>query len=727
MTAKGKPKKKRSAASDYGKVKEDARVRSMERSMAGRDCAEWVHAPVDALRREACKNNFRLFCETYEPERYDLAWSDAHIEAIATIERVVLNGGRHAIALPRGSGKTTLSVSAVKWAALYGHCRYVALIGATDGHAETMLDGIKTDLESNELYEQDFSDVCGPIRALEGISHRAKGQLCNGTRTRIVWRSDKIIFPTVEGGSASGTIVSVAGILGRVRGMQHTMQDGTIVRPSLVILDDPQTDDSAKSRVQCDRRERVLSRAILNLAGPKQKIAGIMPCTVICPGDMVDRMLDQEKHPEWNVTRVKMMEQEPTNEKLWRQYADIREESLRVNKSLKQATKFYREHQKEMDAGAKIMWPEWYDDDEASAIQHAMNLKLTNEPMFMAEFQHAPVAEDLGDVEQLDEDAFCQRLNGVAHGVVPLERTVITAYCDVQKDALPYVVCAWGEEFSGDVIDYGVFPEQSRKLRNFRLRDAHPTIAQAHEKQTGNTAGLEGNLYWAMGQVAKKILGRKWSTASGTELAASLLLFDAQWGESTDVVYQFCRETEYHRSVMPAHGTGITASMRPMSERKRKKGEKIGLNWYIPVPGSRRVIRHVNIDANFWKTFVNHRLLTQQGDPGSLALYGRDPSEHVGLAAHYLAERPDLIHNETRQRTVTQWTIRERNLDNHWWDGLVGCAVGASMLGIAVKESGGSSRNVMKPTPRKKIKLSELQKAKERAGQLPINGKQGRG
>ena len=59
---------------------------------------------------------------------------------------------------------------------------------------------------------------------------------------------------------------------------------------------------------QCATRERIIAGAVLGLAGPGKKIAGIMPCTVIHPGDLADRILDREKHPEWNGERTKLVE-----------------------------------------------------------------------------------------------------------------------------------------------------------------------------------------------------------------------------------------------------------------------------------------------------------------------------------------------------------------------------------------------------------------------------------
>lgn len=93
------------------------------------------------------------------------------------------------------------------------------------------------------------------------------------------------MLPTITGSAASGAILKVAGITGRIRGMKHQAAEGDSFRPDLVILDDPQTDESARSLSQCQGRESILAGAVLGLAGPGRKISGIMPCTVIRPGD----------------------------------------------------------------------------------------------------------------------------------------------------------------------------------------------------------------------------------------------------------------------------------------------------------------------------------------------------------------------------------------------------------------------------------------------------------
>lgn len=103
----------------------------------------------------------------------------------------------------------------------------------------------------------------------------------------------------------TGAIIKVAGITGRIRGMKYKRADGRAVRPSLVILDDPQTDESARSASQCAERERILAGAVLGLARPGRKISGIMPCTVIRPDDIADRILNRDKHPQWQGESLK--------------------------------------------------------------------------------------------------------------------------------------------------------------------------------------------------------------------------------------------------------------------------------------------------------------------------------------------------------------------------------------------------------------------------------------
>ena len=289
----------------YEAHRESAAQRQSDLSLSGRDIGE-LPPVADPARREACRYDFRLFCETYFPEVYALEWSEDHLRAIAKIQQAVLKGGLFALAMSRGSGKSSLTETAAIWAMLYGHREFIVIVGASESAALEILDSIKTELEVNEHIAADFPEAVYPIQKLDGIANRCAGQLYKGERTRIVWTANEIVLPTIAGALSSGILVRVAGITGRIRGMKYKKPDGRTIRPEFVIVDDPQTTESADSIEQTRKRVRVLAGDILGLAGPGRKIAGVMPCTVIRPGDMAEQILDKSKHPEWNGERCKM-------------------------------------------------------------------------------------------------------------------------------------------------------------------------------------------------------------------------------------------------------------------------------------------------------------------------------------------------------------------------------------------------------------------------------------
>jgi hypothetical protein len=399
----------------YGKMKDRARARNVALAIAGRDIGE-LPAVVNEERKTAAAGSFRQFCDAYFPLTFHLPWSPDHLKVIAKVEQAVMRGGLFAMAMPRGSGKTTLAECACIWAVLNGHREFVCLIGSDEGHAMDMLESIKMELDGNELLLEDYPEVVYPIQSLDGIANRCNGQLYQGQRTHIGWTAREVVLPTMPGSVASGAIIKVAGITGRIRGMKYKRADGRTVRPTLVVLDDPQTDESARSLSQCATRESILAGAVLGLAGPGKKISGIMPCTVIRPGDMADSILDRDKHPEWNGERTKMVYSFPNSERLWARYAEIRAESMRQGNAGQEATEFYDLNREAMDDGAEIAWPERFNHDELSAIQHAMNLKLQDEAAFFAEYQNEPLPEDTEGDDELTAEQIAAKINRFRRG-----------------------------------------------------------------------------------------------------------------------------------------------------------------------------------------------------------------------------------------------------------------------------------------------------------------------
>ncbi len=683
----------------YEEVKERARARNQAISLAGRDIGE-LPKVANAERKFQAASDFRFFCEQYFPLTFHLPWSPDHLKVIAKIEQAVLRGGLFAMAMPRGSGKSTICECACIWAVLFGHREFVCLIGSDEGHAMDMLDSIKMELDGNDLLLDDFPEVVYPIQCLDGIANRCNGQLYKGERTHIGWTARDVVLPTVAGSNASGAIIKVAGITGRIRGMKYKRADGRTVRPTLVVLDDPQTDESARSLSQCATRESILAGAVLGMAGPGKKISGIMPCTVIRPSDMADNILSRDKHPEWNGERTKMVYSFPSDEKLWQRYAEIRAESMRQGNGGAEGTEFYRTHRAAMDEGSVIAWPERFNYDELSALQHAMNLKLQDEAAFFAEYQNEPLSEETAESNELTVDQIAGKFNRMGRGEAPIGCNHVTMFVDVQANLLFFVVAAWEDDFTGYVLDYGAYPDQQRSY--FTLRDARLTLTAATK-----ASGLEGSIYAGLEALTAACLSREWLRDDGAALRIERCLIDANWGSSTDVVYQFCRQSAHAGLVLPSHGRFVGASSQPFSEYKRRPGDRIGHNWRMPNVQGKRAVRHALFDANFWKTFIHARLAVPMGERGCLSLFGDRAELHRLFAEHLTAEY--RIKTEGRGRTVDEWKARPERADNHWFDCLVGCAVAASIQGVSLPNT-----QVQSTANRQRVSFAELQRKNKR-------------
>lgn len=697
----------------YEALKDRARTRNASISLAGRDIGPLPEIE-DIERRRRCRFSLKAFCKSYNPDAFHLGWSSDQIKVIARIEEAVLQGALYAFALPRGGGKTTICRMACLWAISFGHCRYVFIIGANDTKAKENLDAIKVFIRFLPEYAADFPEIAFPVRRLEGIANRASGQLCEGEPTLITWNNDRVVLPTVPPppnwpddwpagrGRAvtAGSIISVSGLTGDgIRGSLHTLTTGEMVRPDFVLLDDPQTDESARSAAQNDTREKLIAGAVLGMAGPGAAISAVMPCTVIDADDMISRILDRSKHPLWRGERGAMLRSMPANMAAWDAYFDIyRQCALREPPDFREANEYYSSHRAELDEGAEPSWPARKLPEEVSAVQHAMNLYCRGPRVFFAEYQNEPLRDELSDVAIQTVEEIAAKTNGIPAGTIPVGGSHLTMFIDVQQALLFYCICAWEEDFTGYVVEYGTWPDQGRQY--FTLRDARRTLADATEG-----AGLEGSIYAGLESLTVETLGREWPRDDGAMLRIERCLVDANWGSSTDVVYQFCRQSKHAAIMMPSHGRFVGASSVPFSEYKRKPGDRVGHNWRVPNVRGKRAVRHVVFDTNYWKSFIHARLAVAMGDKGCLSLFGRDPFSHRLLAEHLTAEY--RVRTEGRGRTVDEWKMRPDRSENHWFDCLVGCAVAASIQGAVL--FGTEGRPV---TGRRRLKLSEIRTRK---------------
>ena len=687
---------KKNTTQAYQTAKDRARKRSLWVTRVGQDIGP-IPPVKDIERRMKGEKSFRFFCETYFPQLFRLAWSDDHLRVIRKIESVVVFHNTFAVAMPRGSGKTSLSLAAVIWAVLTGRHAFVYLLASSDDQAVKLLGNIKGQLSANPLLLEDYPESIYPIQRLENEARRCTGQKCLGAPTHIKWGVNEIVLPTIPNSKSSGAVVRACGLAGNFRGAMVVRPNGQSIRPTLVVADDPQNDASARSMVQTAERLSILNGTIIGLAGPDQKTGVIVPCTVIQRGDLADQILDHKRFPAWRGERTKMIYQWPKNADLWAEYCRLREQSIRDNGRGQEATEFYRKHKAEMDEGAVVAWPARFSPEagEISALQAVYNLLLDyKEQGFAAEFQNEPLVESAEDEARLTAKDIWGKANGRPRGHVPPQCTKLTAFIDVHDNLLFYAVCGWEDNFTGYVVDYGTFPKQNR--RHFTLTNATHTLGKMFPE-----AGRDGAILAGLESLVKTLLDTHYQRGQGY-MQIDRLLVDMGYKDKIVAAVKY----RIGGSVMMlSKGVGIRAGNRPISQYQRRVGWKLGYHWYIPNVARTQEHPHMVIDTNFWKSFIHDRFSTAPGDAASLTLFG-SPETHELFAAH-IAESETWVMTHGQGRDVKEWRLKPSKPDNHWFDCLVGCAAAASEQGIALE-----GQQIMSSRQKKRLKISELQAKK---------------
>jgi len=211
-------------------------------------------------------------------------------------------------------------------------------------------------------------------------------------------------------------------------------------------------------------------------------------------------------------------------------------------------------------------------------------------------------------------------------GEVPVGVNHLTMFVDVQGNLLFWMLCGWEDDLSGYVLDVGEYPDPKRAY--VTLRDAKRTLGTIRKG-----TGQEGVIYAGLAALTGERLSREYRRNDGAEMAIERCLIDANWGDSTDVVYQFCRQSPHTAILMPSHGRYVVAASTPVCDYKPKRGDRVGLHWRVPGVQGKRSVRYTLIDTNYWKSFVQARLAVPMGDPGCLSLFaGHDHR----LVAEYL-------------------------------------------------------------------------------------------
>lgn len=625
----------------YGKLKTDKEIGDAyareadyqnsyraRRSSAGRDISPIPYEGIDWDRRLACKNDFKLFCETYGSDLFYLGWSDPQLECIDRMEKVIHNAGvKFAMAMPRGGGKTTLCRMGIICATAYGFKRYPLFIGSSSQSAEQTLHSVKQNWYRNEILFQDFPELAYPIVRLENRWHLASGQTYNGDNTSIQWGTEEIRYPIIQLEDeiaefylkhdpdslvwieriqrhlpiSAGCKIEIAGMDSSIRGKAET-NPITLesVRPDLVLLDDVQKDQKAESPTSCEKMIIIIDGAIDGLSGPESALSALMPCTVIREGDVSDTYLTPEIKPEWQGHRTKMVQSWPAGitdfditmetraSQLWNQYDELRKKSISLYGDMREATSFYSRNRKEMDEGFVVTWTDRYVksgvNKEISPQQHAMNKRLQSPRTFPSEYQNIGRRLIMGDDTNITSLQLRRKvIPGNPRGTIPMDSTIVTTFVDVQDELLFWLTISSAPDFTSVVVDYGTFPEvphysftkeqtRSWSLLSKSFFETYPNLQHLAKIGSKNSlkAPFDEKIYHALQRYVPILLARKYprSDGIGNPLECGRLAIDARWGIASDSILRYISDID-NPNVLAYYGASISPVNKQLEEYTR--------------------------------------------------------------------------------------------------------------------------------------------------------------
>ena len=653
--------------------------------------------PDRRMRAEA--GSMGDWLKTYFPRAFPLDFSEDHLQLISHTEQIIEKGGREVIVMPRSSGKTTFATHAIIWAAFTGRCKYAVIVAADDMSAKKLMSNIKTIItRPGTDFALDYPEVVIPLQRLEGASIKAQYQEFNGVKTNVAWKAASVVLPTTpltESMGSAGVVIDSGGLTSSLRGKVHAHPNGEQVRPDLILIDDPQTSKTAKSLPEVQTRMEILNADLAGMAGVGGKMSILCTATIIAQDDVATQLLDRDLSPDWVGHKSSMLKSFPTNIDAWDEYNLIRIQEIYEEVPKGSCNAYYEDNRELLDEGCHHYWPERVGNDCVSAIQTAMNEFLKDEASFMSEYQNEPVSRLITSLEPLDVGELSRRIASTGRAIVPDKTLALTAFIDVQGDALYGGVMAWTEGRGGTVIDYATWPPQQSRMFSYAKVKSRNNLGKMYPGLDADARIMKG-----VTDFVSDFQSRIWLDGNGDEHIIEHGCVDI--GYKGDAVERGIIETGF-RNWLPAQGTGSSKTPLMSWSRDKKLRRKFGEYWVLGYPRNRQWrMKRLFHDPNYWKSELYVALSVPVQHASAVRFYKHSqPSHHKQLAEHLTAE---IATRQEREGRITDvWTL-PGNEDNHLLDVVVGNMVLASFLQITKETSNVRPKATKKRKPRRQSK-----------------------
>jgi len=632
------------------------------RRESARDIARHMTPIADPIRRRDLEADPAAWLKHYLPGIFYKPFSANQQKIIDGTWSILKHGGQKIILDHRGGGKSSTFRGVQLLGALSGQVRFSPIIGKNFREGLRNLNIQKRILETSEELLADYPEACVPVRRLEGVSQRASTMPYRGEVLQFEWKPDFVQLPIIDG--RGGGVLSATGIDGGgIRGISVFTQ-GDIVRPDLVLLDDLQDEESARSSLQTEKIMDTIKQSVLGGKGHGEQFGVMAAMTCIAPDDVADRLANRDLYPTWRGERLKMVYAWPKRMDLWQAYEDIvlaamnGEGEYRGIHCIEAANDFVRDHYEAMHEGARLGSAYLHIDrsgetDCVSSLQYAMNERIDiGREAFEAEYNNNPISLTSQPILTVTPYLVQSKLLGHPRGVVPDGFSRLWCGCDVGKNYLHAVV--------------GVTPARNRIVHvidYFRV-EIGAVDGDARDRDSAAHQLLDAKIYEALAHLRNRLESGYYQDTSGRPLRPELVCIDR--GFMRETVERFCDEPESLRGGMRRY-----LSMRGYAASKAQPRASESCLVADHFYARRYDVMRSGKTVKIWRYFQNadqHKMLVHEGfrqepgNPGAVSLFGAHASEHNEYAHQICAET--YLESKPGQFSF----VHKKGADNHYLD-----------------------------------------------------------
>lgn len=290
-----------------------------------------IENKMSQLRREEGKN-FLRFRRLYFAHYHKHPDAPFHVELSGLLDGMTYSRGmKSAIAAPRDSAKSTIiSLQYVLYCICYDLEKFILLVSNTSDQAAELLSSVKKELETNELLMRDFPE------ASEFGLHPKPPR----------WTKNDIV-------TRNGIKVLALGSGQQVRGRRNKES-----RPSLIILDDIEKDESLQNSESYEKLHDWITKAVLKAGAVHTNV--VFAGTIHHYGSLLARFVDPTAFPGWYKKVYRSIVSWSPNPQLWEAWVRIfnNQQEFEGEYGPEAAKRYFEAHEKEMLEGTEVLWPE---------------------------------------------------------------------------------------------------------------------------------------------------------------------------------------------------------------------------------------------------------------------------------------------------------------------------------------------------------------------------------